>query len=120
MQIALAGHERGHRPGISAPAIGIVRQAEAHQQRAQVRVANSEFAKRVRIGGNLRRRIRRVVDENILREDHDIDRAPKSLRIKTIVVAEKLEQVQRREIARRVVEMHVLGAGIRGIDPRRT
>ena len=55
------------------------------------------------IGGNFRRWIGGIIDQNILRQDDDIHGAAERLGIEHAVVAEILEEVQRSQITRRVV-----------------
>ena len=44
LQVGLAAHQRGDRAGVLAAGLGVVRQAERHQQRAEVGVAEPELA----------------------------------------------------------------------------
>src|SRR6185436_16738438 len=71
----------------------------------------------VRVARDVLGRITGIVDENLLRSDDDGAGMAERVDIERPVGCE-LEQVQRREVASRVVEEHVLGAGIRGIDAR--
>ena len=119
LQVGLAGHQRRDRAGVVASLVGIVRHPERHQQRAQVGVAQAQFAEVVRVAADLLGRIRRVVDQDILRRDHHVDRVAKRAHVELAALVEELEQVERGQIAGRVVQMHVLAARIGGVDPPR-
>ena len=55
LAIRLAVHDRGERGGEVAALVGVVGEATAHQQRAEVRVAQAERPERVRVLLDLRR-----------------------------------------------------------------
>ncbi len=58
------------------------------------------------------------VDEDLLRGDGDVDGVAEGFDVK-LAVGRELHEVQRRQVAGGVVEEHVLGARIAGVDPRR-
>src|SRR6185369_2149782 len=68
--------------------------------------------------GDPRRGIAGVVDENFLRGDGDVDRVLEGFDIEFAIGAEIFHQVQRGQVAGRIVQKHVLGARVRGVDPR--
>ena len=116
LEIRLARHQRGDRGGVAAALLGVVGHPERHQQRAEVGIAEAELAELTRVLRDLVGRIRGVVDHDILRRDHHIDRVAECAHVELAALVDELHQVERREIARRVVEMHVLAARIRRVD----
>src|SRR5207237_1021716 len=81
--------------------------------------AASELAERLRVALDLGRRIRRVADEDLLREEDDDDRVLERLDVELAVLAAELHQVQRGEVAGGVVDRHVLRARVRRVDASR-
>ena len=69
--------------------------------------------------GNSRRRIAGVIDQNLLCRDGDVHCMPEAFHIKRSVRPEELQQVERSQVACRIVEEHVLGARIRSINASR-
>ena len=115
--IGLAGEDGGEGGGHGAAAVRVVGEAHHHEEAAEVRVAEAEGAVVVAPAGNLLR--------GELGHDHgDLeDYGPDAHRVAVgdIVEAAGLrvvegKEVERREVAGRVVEEHVLGAGIGGAD----
>ena len=72
----------------------------------------AELAERARVAADLLGRIARRADDDLLREEHDVDRVREALDVEGPVGAAELHQVQRRQVARRVVDVHVLAARI--------
>ena len=105
-----AGHQRGDRGGVRAALVRVVREAARHQERAEVRVAEAELAEPLRVPADLGRRVGRVADEDLLREEHDVDGVLEHLDVELAVLAAELHEVERREVARRVVDVHVLAS----------
>ena len=68
---------------------------------------------------NLRRRIVGEVDEDFLAENREPRRAAVVLGLEFTLVIDKGHQVQAGQVAGRVVEEHVLGAGITRVDAAR-
>ena len=117
--VGVAGHQRrdGRRPG---PAVGrVVGQAERHQQGAEVGVAEAELAEVPRRLADLRRRVVGPPDEDLLRREHDLDRVAEGVDVERALVVEEVQQVDRGQVAGAVVEVHVLRAGVRPVDPAR-
>ena len=133
----MAGHDGRQGAAPRAPLTGVIRDAQAHQQGAQVRIAEAELAIRFGVLPDLLGRIGGVRDDNLLRHDGDGDRALVCLYVEMgngklgngigfvslllhfsflISFTEELQDVDRRQIAGAVVEVHVLGAGVGGSD----
>jgi hypothetical protein len=68
---------------------------------------------------DLGRRVARVADEDLLREEHRVDRVLEALDVELAVLAAELEEVERGEVAGRVVDRHVLAARVRRVDAAR-
>ncbi len=119
LRIGFAAHQRGDRAGHVAAAVGIIGQRHGHQQRAQIGVAQAQRTELVRVVGDSWRRVAGIVHQNFLRRDGDIHGVAESLDVEAAVRIQILHQVERRQVARRVVQEHVFRAGIRGIDARR-
>ena len=116
MQVGLAAHNGGEGGSEVASGVGIVRQAAGHEQGAEVGVAEAERTVVVGVAGDPLSRIAGVVDEDIHCRDHDADRVAIGGDIEVAGGVDKLQQVERREVAGRVVEEHVFGARIGRID----
>ncbi len=119
LQVRLAAHDGGESGGEVASGIGVVGQAEGHEQRAEVGVAQAERTVVVRVARDRFGGISGVVDEDIHGRDHDVDGVAIGRDIKCACRCYELEQVEAGQVAGGVVEEHVLGAGIRGIDASR-
>ena len=118
-QVSLPAHDRRNGAGIVAALVAIVRNAERHQQRAQVGEAQTERPVVVRVARDLFGRIAGVVDNDLLRHDQGVHRVAESLYVELPVRSHEFHQVQRRQVAGRIVQEHVLRAGVRGVDARR-
>ena len=110
LAVRAAGHERRDRRRVRAALVRVVREAARHQQRAEVRVAEAELAEPLRVPADLGRRVGRVADEDLLREEHHVDRVLEHLDVELAVLAAELHEVERGEVARRVVDVHVLAS----------
>ena len=85
----------------SAPEVG-----EAEAERAEV----------MRVLGDALGRISGVVDQDFLRDDQRVDGVAETFDVERAVALPKLHQVQRRQVAGRVVKEHVFRAGVRRVD----
>ncbi len=96
--------------------------AERHQQRPQVGVAEPELPEVLGVLGDLLGRVGGVPDDDLLGQEHDLDRVPERARRRSARRREELEQVQAGQIAGRVVEVHVLRAVAHddAVAPRRS
>ena len=119
LAVAAPGHQRRDRAGDVATLVRVVGDAVAHQQRAEVGVAEAELAERAGVVADPLGRIARRGDDDLLREEDDVDRVLELGRVEAAVLAAELHQVERGEVAGRVVDVHVLAARVRGVDPPR-
>jgi hypothetical protein len=71
LEVGFAAHHGRDGRRVFAASIGIVRQPERHEERSQVGVAEPELAIGVRVGGDLLRRIARLIDHDVLRRDQE-------------------------------------------------
>ena len=106
-----------HRALGRAAALAVVGQAGRHEQRAEVGVADAELA--VLAGGVADRLGREVgeADRDVHRRDDELDDGLEGRGVEGVVLAEELQQVERGEVARGVVERHVLRARVGRGDP---
>src|SRR5438094_766954 len=86
--------------------IPVVWQPSRHQQRAKVRVPEAELAHRARVLRDVLGRVAREADDDLLREEDDVHDVLEGLAVEAAVLAEELEQVDRGEVAGRVVDVH--------------
>ena len=114
--VSVAGHDRGDGAGQRAAFVANRRQAVAHDERAEVGVAEAERAENVRVLGDFLGRIAGVVHEDFLRGDENAHRGLEALDVERAVLALELHQVQRGEIAGGVVEEDVFRARIGGVN----
>ena len=119
LAIGAAGHERRDGRRVGAALVGVVGQAARHQQRAEVGVAEPQLAHLVRVLADLLGRVRRVGDEDLLRREDDVDRVLEAVDVELAVGPAEAHEVEAREIAGRVVDVHVLRARVRGVDAPR-
>ena len=108
--VCLAGHERGDRCGDGATLVRVVGKAARHQERAEVRVAEPELAHRARVARDLLGRVAREADDDLLGQEDDVDRVLEALDVERAVLAQELQEVDRGEVAGRVVDVHVFAS----------
>src|SRR5205085_8879093 len=85
--------------------------------RSEVGVTQTQLAVIAGVLPDLVRRVAGVADDDLLRGEDDLHRVAEARDVETAARVEELEQVQAREVARRVVQVHVLRARVRPIDP---
>ncbi len=108
------GGDRGsHRPA----SIGVVRAARRHEKRAEVGVADPELTEHPGHPGDLRGREVGETDRDVHRGDDQLDGGDERLAVEGQIVAQEPHQVQRRQVATGVVQVHVLAARVAGTDP---
>ena len=120
--VAAAGQDRGEGAAESPPLLAVVGDAALHQHRPEVRVAQSEGAIAPAELGDLLRGEARHQHRDLEHHRPDPGRVLVALPVEAPRLrVEELEQVDRREVARGVVEEHVLRAGVARVDatPRR-
>ena len=114
--VGRAGHDGADGGGDRPSALAVVAQARRHQQRAEIGVAQAQRAVLVGQFGDPARGVLRHHHRDL---EHDGPQPGRMLQRpdveRTVGIAEA-HQVERRQIARRVVEEHVLRARIRGVD----
>src|SRR5207244_5789808 len=93
--------------------------AQAHQQRAEVGVAQPQLPVVDRVLADLLGGVRGVGDDDLLRRDAQGNGLLVRLYVEVAVFADQLEQVNARQVAGAVVQVHVLGAGVGGVDRSR-
>ena len=118
LRVRLAGENRRHRCRVIATFVAVIRKTASHQHRAEVGVADAQGAEGVGVALDGFGRIRRIIDNDFLRCDDDAQRGSISLDVESVRIRVEAHQIQRSEIARRVVEEHVFGARIRCVDAR--
>ena len=114
-----AREQRGDRGGERAATLGVVAVAGRHEQRAEVGVADAELAVVAgRLADGLGREVREA-DRDVHRRDDELDDLLEGDGVERVVVAQELQQVERGEVARGVVERHVLRARVGRRDAAR-
>src|SRR5207253_6022657 len=104
--------QRGNSASNVAASVRIVGQRHGHEQRAEVGVAQAQRPEVVGVFGNLRRGIAGEIDEDFLRGDGYVDRVLIGFNVKLAVGIDILYQIQRSEIASRVIQEHVFRARV--------
>ncbi len=120
LPVRIAAQNRSQRRRKIAPRIRVIRQPKRHQQRAQVRIPQPQRPVVVRVLRNLLRRIARRIHDDLHRRRHDRNRMTIRGNVELPARRQELQQIEARQVASRVIQEHVLAAGIRRIDPRRS
>ena len=97
----------------------VVGQTQGHEQRAQVGVAEAQRTVVVRVLRDGLGGIAGVVDQDLHGGDDHGDRVPVGGNVEAARRGDELHQVEAGQVAGRVVEEHVLRAGIGRVDARR-
>ena len=111
------GEQRGDGGRERAPTLGVVAVAGGHEQRAEVGVADAELAVVARGDADRLGREVREADRDVHRRDDELGHLLELRGVEGVVVLEELEQVQRGQVARGVIERHVLRARVGRGDP---
>ena len=114
-----SGHERADRAADGAALVAVVGVARGHQERADIGEAQAQRAELVGTLGDLGRGELRHHHRNLERDRPQPDRVAERVRVEAAVGMAEGLQVQRRQVARRVIEEHVLRARVRGVDAAR-
>ena len=117
-RVGVTGHEGrdGSRP--RATRVGVVGETRRHQESTEVGVAQTELTELTRVLPDLLGRVVRRTDDDLLGGEDDLDGGGEGLDVEGAVVVEELHEVEAGEVAGRVVDVHVLRARVRPIDPR--
>ena len=113
------GHDRGQRAAIGPARVGIVGQAEPHQQPADVGVAETQGTELIGEPGDLARGELRHQHRDLEHHGPQAHGVLEGRDVEAAVVAAERHEVERGQVAGGVVEEHVLGTGIGGVDPAR-
>ena len=110
--VCLPGDERGDAGSDGPPTLAVIGQAKCHQHRPEICVAETELAERLGGLADLRRGVVSIPDEDLLRSKHDPHCVHKAVNVETVdpvgfLAGEERHEVERRQIARRVVEVDV-------------
>src|SRR6202049_4701883 len=111
-----ARHDRGERAGEATTLLGVVSEAHRHQERAEVGVAETQGAKRLRVLADRGSGVRGVGDDDLLAGEADVDRVPVPLDVELAVFRLELHQVERQQVAGGVVQEHELRTGVGRVD----
>ncbi len=113
--VGVAGHERGDGGG-PGPALGrVVGGAGGHEQGAQVGVAQAQLAELPAVVADGLGRVVGPAHQDLLAGEHDRAGLLEAVDVEGAVV-EELEQVDRGQVAGRVVDVHVLAARVGPVD----
>ena len=88
-----------------------------HDQGSNVGIAQTKRSEQMAVVSDAISWIARMIDQYLLSDEEQSARCGKPFSIKGAIVASVLHQVNRRKIASRVVQEHVLGAWVACIDP---
>ena len=119
LPVGVAAEDGGEGCGEVASGAGVVGQAEGHEQRAEVGVAEAERAIVVRVARDHLGGIAGGVDDDLHGGGDDGDGIAVGGDVELPAGGEELEQVEAGEVAGRVVEEHVLAAWVGGVDAGR-
>ena len=124
LAICLPGHQGRETAGDRSSFVGVVGMAERHQECPEIGITEPELAESGGRGCDLFSRVVGVADENLLRRDDHAHRMGEPVHIEGVDprcfgTGEKREQIQRSEIAGRIVEMEVLATRVARRDRTR-
>ena len=118
-QVRLPAHDGRDGAGPVAALVAVVGHAHRHQQRAQIGESQAQRPEIVRVLRDLLGGIAGVIHDDLLRQDHRIHRVAERFHVELAVRPHELHQVQRRQVAGRIVQEHVFRARVRSVDARR-
>src|SRR5690606_4649133 len=95
-----------------AALVAVVRQTAGHQQGAQVGVTQAQGPVVERVATDSRGGVGGVIDNDFLGQDENADRVAKRFHVELAVIGPVFHEVETGQVARRVVQEHVLAAGI--------
>ena len=112
-----AGHQRGDGGGHRAALVGVVGQAHGHEQGAEVGVAEAELTEPAAVVADGLGGVVGPADQDLLGGEDDVDRVLEGLDVELAAFGQVVQQVDRGQVAGRVVDVHVLRAGVGAVDP---
>ena len=115
-RVSVTAHDGRQRSGPSPTLIGVVGNALEHEECPEIGVAQAQRPIVMRVLGDTLRRIAREVHEQLLADDEHAASVPIRFYVERTVFLQELHQIQRRQVAGRIIEEHVLRAGVRGVD----
>ena len=114
--VGVAGHHGGDQCGECAAVIAVIRVAQAHDECAEVGIAEPKRPVRVGVVCDAVAGVAGVVDQDFLGDDEHAHDVFELIEIKIPFVIGELHQVDRCQVAGAVVEEHVFGTGVACID----
>ena len=105
-------HQRGERGSHGAATLGVIAKAHGHQQSAEVGITDAQLAI---VDSCLADRLGREIgetDRDVHGRDDHFHRLGEAHLIEGVVITQELQQIERGQVARRVVQAHVLRAWI--------
>ena len=111
-----ARHERADGAAKRPARLAVVGEPERHEKPAEIGEPQPQRAVLIGAERDLARGELRHHHRDLEHDGPQLDRVLEALDVEAAVLAPEGDQVERGEVARRVVEEHVLGAGIRRVD----
>src|SRR5690606_23253263 len=96
---------------------GVVGQAQRHERRAEVGVADADVAGSAGLGGDLVGRVLGSPDQDVLRGHDHADGVLEGLDVELAVIGQVRQQVDAGQVAGAVGQPQVLAARVAGVDP---
>jgi len=100
----------------AAAGVTVIGESVGHQQAAKIGIAEAQRPVEMAVAGDPRRGVAGVVDEDFLGDEEDPAGRGEPFDVEHAVGLAELHQVDARQVAGRVVEEHVLRAGVRRVD----
>ena len=119
LPVGVAAEDGGDGGSEVTASVRVVREAEGHEQRAEVRVAEAERTIVVRVLGDGLGGVAGGVDDDLHRGGDDGDAVTVAGDVELASRSEELQEIEGSKVAGRVVEEHVLGAWVGGVDAAR-
>ena len=110
--VGIAAEDGGEGGGEIAAGVGVVGEAEGHEERAEVGVAEAKGAVVVGVLGDHLGGVAGGVDDDLHGGGHDGDGVAVAFDVELAAGSEELEEVEGGEVAGGVIEEHVLRAGV--------
>src|SRR6185312_15578648 len=115
-RITMAGHQRRDSGSLGAAFGTVVWQTLRHQQRTEIGIADAEFPESAGILSDFLSWVLAVADQDFLGGKNQLAGVFELIDSKTEVIAQVFQQVDARQIAGRVIEVHVLAARVGAVD----